>query len=184
MIVRIPMPPDQTDRYPHQGGHYRTYTNSIFINKTILVPIYEEQYDTTALRIYREQLPGYQVVGINCNSIIPSLGALHCITKTVGVSDPLWIAHPRLRDVADTVAAYPVIAEIRHRTGIASATLHVRARGVMGYTAIPMVLSDTAQAIWTADIPAFAAGTEVQYYIEAVSLSGRAQVRPIVVSNR
>ena len=178
-IVRIPMPPDQNGRYPNQGGNYRTYTNSIFINKTILVPTYEERYDTTALRIYREHLPGYNVVGINCNAIIPSLGALHCITKTVGVSDPLWISHARLRDVADTVTAYPVLAEIRHRTGIASATLHVRAKGDTVYTALPMTLADTANAIWTADMPAYPAGTEVHYYIEALANSGRTQVRPL-----
>lgn len=178
-IVRIPMPPDQNGRYPHQGGNYRTYTNSIFINKTILVPTYEERYDTTALRIYREQLPGYTVVGINCNAIIPSLGALHCITKTIGVSDPLWISHASLRDIADTVPAYPVSAEIRHRTGIASATLRMKANGDSIYAALPMTLSDTANSTWTATMPAYPAGTEVQYYIEAVAQSGRTQVRPL-----
>ena len=50
-IIRMPMPPDQFDRYPDDNGYYRTYTNSLFINKTIIVPIYEEQYDTTALAI-------------------------------------------------------------------------------------------------------------------------------------
>jgi agmatine/peptidylarginine deiminase len=74
------MPP-QNNLYPNNGGDYRTYTNSIIINKTVIVPTYETYYDTTALRIYREAMPGYNVVSINCNSIIPSLGAIHCITK-------------------------------------------------------------------------------------------------------
>ena len=108
------MPPEN-NQYPDQGGDYRTYTNSIFINKTILVPIYEEKYDTTALRIYRENLPGYNVVGINCNSIIPQLGALHCITKLVGTPDPLYIAHARLRDTEITDQDFEVNAVIRHR---------------------------------------------------------------------
>src|SRR5690606_28252509 len=106
-------------------------------------------------------------------------GALHCITKTVGVRDPLWISHARLRDVADTVLTYPVMAEIRHRTGIASATLHVRAKGDTIYTALPMSLVDTTNAIWAADMQGFPAGTDVQYYIEAVAQSGRTQVRPL-----
>ena len=78
------MPPDQNGQYP-PSGQYRTYTNSFIVNKTVIVPTYEYQYDTTAIRIYRDAMPGYNVVGINCNSIIGSLGAIHCIMKEVGV---------------------------------------------------------------------------------------------------
>lgn len=178
-IVRIPMPPEGT-RYPDEGGDYRTYTNSIFINKTILVPTYEEKYDTTALRIYRENLPGYNVVGINCNAIIPSLGALHCITKLVGTTDPLLIAHPRLRDSDNAEKEYPVTAIIKHRSGIADASLHYRVGGDSLYSVVPMILADTFQNLWTAVIPPQANGDEVQYFIHARANSGKEQVRPIV----
>lgn len=179
-IIRIPMPPDASGRYPDAGGHYRTYTNSIFVNKTILVPTYEEQYDTTALRIYQEALPGYHVVGINCNSIIPSLGALHCITKLVGVRDPLWIAHARLRDTDDTEQDYAVNAIIKHRSGIAESTLYYRLAPDSNYTAVPMVLADSASAVWAAAIPAQAERSTIQYYIHAEANSGKEQVRPLV----
>ncbi len=179
-ILRVPMPPDQLNRYPDNDGYYRTYTNSIFLNKSILVPIYEEQYDTTALRIYRENLPGYKVVGIDCNDIIPALGALHCITKLVGVNDPLWIAHARLRDTYDAQNDYPVSAKIRHRSGISDATLYYRTQNSGPYTAIAMNLSNAPENIWSAAIPAQAAGTEVQYYIHAAAQSGKQQVRPLV----
>ncbi|MFM9947789.1 MAG: agmatine deiminase family protein [Saprospiraceae bacterium] len=179
-ILDIPMPPDQLDRYPDDGGYYRTYTNSIFLNKTILVPTYEEQYDTTALRLYRENLPGYNVVGINCNQIIPALGALHCITKTVGVNDPLWIAHARLRDTYDAENDYAVTAKIRHRSGISGATLYYRTEEGAPYTAVDMSLTNGAESIWSAAIPAQPAGTEIQYYIHGTAHSGKQQVRPIV----
>lgn len=179
-VLTLPMPPDQFNRYPDDGGYYRTYTNSIFLNKTILVPTYEEQYDTTALRIYRENLPGYKVVGINCNQIIPALGALHCITKTVGVNDPLWIAHARLRDTYDAVNDYAVTAKIRHRSGISDATLYYRADEAAPYTAVGMSLVNAAENTWWASIPAQPAGTEIQYYIHATAQSGKQQVRPIV----
>lgn len=178
-IVRIPMPPEGT-RYPDEGGDYRTYTNSIFINKTILVPTYEEKYDTTALRIYRENLPGYNVVGINCNSIIPSLGALHCITKLVGTSDPLLIAHPRLRDSDDAGREYPVTAVIKHRSGIESADLFYKTSKDSIYLRVPMTIADSLDHLWTAIIPSHPAGTELQYYIHAYAYSGKEQVRPIV----
>jgi agmatine deiminase len=178
-VVRIPMPPEGT-RYPDEGGDYRTYTNSIFINKTILVPTYEEKYDTTALRIYRENLPGYNVVGINCNSIIPSLGALHCITKLVGTSDPLLIAHPRLRDSDDADKEYPVTAVIKHRSGIERADLFYRTAKDSTYSRVSMSLVDSFSNMWTAIIPSHPAGTEIQYYIHAYAHSGKEQVRPIV----
>lgn len=179
-IIRIPMPPDQNGRYPDNGGNYRTYTNAVFVNKTLLVPTYQQKYDTTALRIYRESLPGYNVVGINCNSIISQLGALHCITKLVGTNDPLLIQHARLRDVEDTVAYYPVTAYIRHRDGISEANLFYRSSTETAYSEAPMMLVDTAADIWASLIPAYPAGTEVQYYISADANDGKHQVRPIV----
>lgn len=179
-ILRLPMPPDGNGRYPNQGGSYRTYTNSIFLNKTILVPTYEEKYDTTALRIYRENLPGYNVVGINCNSIIGSLGALHCITKTVGVNKPLWIAHARLKDSNDASLEYPVTAIVKHREGVQGVELFYKASTDSAYTLASMVLVDTAASIWGGIIPPHPAGTEVQYYIHATATTGQQQVRPIV----
>lgn len=179
-IVRLPMPPDASGKYPNTGGAYRTYTNSVFVNKTVLVPTYQERYDTTALRIYRENLPGYNVVGINCNSIIGSLGAIHCITKTVGDDDPLLIAHPRLRDSDDYSLEYPVVAYIKHRDGIAAAELYYRVAPESFYTQVPMVLVDSIANSWAALIPPHPAGSEIQYYIHAIANNGKQQVRPMV----
>lgn len=179
-ILRIPMPPDQYGRYPDNNGYYRTYTNSLFINKTVIVPIYEEQYDSTALQFYREQLPGYNIVGIDCNDIIPSFGALHCITKLVGTNDPLWIAHSRLKDTYDDENDYLANAIIKHRSGISSASLFYKLNEANNYQEIPMTLTDSAQCFWSANIPAQEVGTIVQYYIQATANSGKIQVRPLV----
>ena len=179
-IIRIPMPPDVLGRYPDEGGFYRTYTNGIFVNKTYLLPIYEEQYDTIALRIYQEQLPGYTIVGIDCDQIVDNFGAIHCVTKLVGVPDPLRIAHARLRDTENSENPYRVEAIIQHRSGIANATLYYRTEPEGVYTAVPMALEDEQAALWAAAIPAQPAHTEVQYYIEAGAHSGKQQVRPMV----
>ncbi|MFN8165148.1 MAG: agmatine deiminase family protein [Bacteroidia bacterium] len=48
-VIRIPMPPDASNSYPNVGGDYRTYTNSVFVNNTIILPTYSQQYDTTAI---------------------------------------------------------------------------------------------------------------------------------------
>lgn len=178
-VVRIPMPPDANGLYPNAGGDYRTYANAVFVNKTVILPTYAQQYDTTALRIWREAMPGYRVVGIDCNSIIPSLGAIHCITKEVAAADPLLIVHQALHDTYNTVNDYTVDARLQHRSGIANATVYYRTDTLQPYQSSAMTLSNPGTNTWTGSIPAQAAGTTVYYYIEANAVSGKHQVRPL-----
>ncbi|MEZ5014720.1 MAG: agmatine deiminase family protein [Chitinophagales bacterium] len=178
-VVRIPMPPDATDDYPDDNGDYRTYTNFVFVNKTILMPAYEEAYDTTAIRILQEQLQGYRIVPINCNMIIKALGAIHCITKEVAASDPLFISHQPLSDTENTIDDYSVAARIMHRSGIQDATIYWTTDTTAAWNTADMTLTDAVTDTWTGAIPAHAAGTHIYYYIHADANSGKEQVRPI-----
>jgi agmatine/peptidylarginine deiminase len=182
-VVRIPMPPDNlnSNQYPHQNGDYLTYTNSVFVNKTVLVPTYYEKYDTTALRIYRESLPGYKIVGINCSATIPASGAIHCITNSVASKDPLLISHQQLNDLMAVKAGiFDVEAKILHRSGIQSATLYYRWDTTQAYIIKPMTFIDTINNIWTGHIsqPNYL-HDRIYYYIKAIANSGKTQVRPI-----
>jgi len=178
-IIRVPQPPNGEGLYPDEAEQYRTYTNSIFVNNTILVPTYEEQYDTTALRIYEEALPGYNVVGIDCEFLSKYYGAIHCITKLIGVSDPLLIAHARLRDQPPSESGFLVDAIIRHRSGIAEARLFYRKKGESDYGSTSMELYNEAEAIWRGLIPPYETGDVIEYYIEAVAGDGKVQRRPM-----
>lgn len=184
-IIRIPMPPSTGGSYPGSpfgNGYYRTYTNCVFINKTVIVPTYREEYDTTALRILQESLPGYNIVGIDCDNsgsnIISQSGAIHCITNTIGVSDPLLIRHQNLTDTYNTTTPYQVDALVKHKSGIASANLYFSTDLSGVFFSVPM--TDTGNDIWTANIPAQTAGSHVYYYVEGNANSGKTQVRPIV----
>jgi agmatine/peptidylarginine deiminase len=173
-VVRIPMPP-HNGNYP-PTGQYRTYTNSVFVNKTVIVPTYEYRYDTTALRIYREALPGYNIVGIDCNSIIGSLGAIHCITKEIGVSEPVFISHSALRNTSNTSQPYEVKAFIKSKSGISSAKVFWSVDTANGFNQINMTQTgDTFRAY----IPAQQLNTKVYYYISASSVSGRTVTKPL-----
>lgn len=176
-VVRVLMP-DDNNLYPHNGGDYFTYTNSSFINKTIILPVYGISEDSTAIRIYRESLPGYNVVPINCASMIGALGALHCITKEIGTSDPLLISHQPLENTTDTVNSYVVNSLIQHRSGINDATLFWRTDTLMGWNSSNMSFTGTGNN-WSGLIPAQLVGTTVYYYIAANSVSGKSQVRPM-----
>jgi agmatine/peptidylarginine deiminase len=176
-VVRIPMPPDQNGQYP-PSGQYRTYTNSFIVNKTVIVPTYEYQYDTTALRIYRDAMPGYNVVGINCNSIIGSLGAIHCIMKEVGVSEPVWISHAKMDSVVYEADSIAISAVTKTKSGIANASIHWTIDTTLGFTSSIMqfVSGDSAVGF----IPPQIDSTVIYYYISATSNSGRTVTKPLV----
>lgn len=180
-IIRVPQPPDQqnANKYPNNGGSYLTYTNSSIINKTIIVPQYYEKYDTTALRIFRDAMPGYNVVGINSYSTIDASGSLHCITHSIGTTDPLLIVHQNLPNTNNTTNPYEVNARIQHRSGIKTATLYYTTKLNTAYSTANMTLTNASTNTWTGSIPPFPAGTRVYYYIEANSNSGKKQVRPM-----
>jgi agmatine deiminase len=177
-VVRIQMPPSATGNFP-PNAPYRTYANMVFVNKTLLVPTYYQQYDTTNLRILREALPGYKVVGINCNSMISASGALHCITKQIGVNDPLLIQHQPLRDVADDYEPFEVQARILHRSGVASAQLWYTTDTAQGYSPATMTLTDAANNTWTGQIPAQQSDATIFYYIAATAQNGKTLTRPL-----
>ncbi len=91
-VVWIDAPPSTSGSYPDTGGYYRTFSNSIFINKSIIVPIYRPEVDGPALAQYQELLPGYNIVGVDVDNpdenLISLFGAIHCLTHTIGVEDP------------------------------------------------------------------------------------------------
>ncbi|MCF8296456.1 MAG: agmatine deiminase family protein [Saprospiraceae bacterium] len=182
-VVRIPMPPDNTYsyKYPNQGGDYLTYTNGVFVNKTYIVPTYYEQYDTTALRILKESLPAYKVIGINCSSTIPASGAIHCITNSIASYDPLLISHQELDAMYGVKNPGYVEARIQHRSGISEARVYFRTDTLMAWDSLNMFFADTINNIWQSQAFPMGIGqpTKFDYFIKAKSNSGKQQVRPI-----
>jgi agmatine deiminase len=175
-VVRIPMPPDASGLYP-PSGNYRTFTNSVIINKTVIVPTYQYQYDTTALRIYREAMPGYNIVGIDCNQTITALGAIHCIVKEVGSMNPLFISHAKLPDTIEVTGPYQVKAYFNNKSGIANASVYWTTDTTQGYSPVQMTtfIGDTLAA----SIPWQPNGTRVFYYVSAQSNNGKSITKPI-----
>ena len=180
-VVRIPMPNSTSGLYPDNGGSYRTYSNAVFVNNTILFPTYREQYDTIAYRIWGEICPGYTLVGIDCDNngsnIIAQSGAIHCITHTIGVEDPLLISHQPLDDTYDDIYPYPVSAYMNHRSEISNAKLYWKTSIQTDFIVAEMSASGSNN--WTALIPAQQVGTTIQYYVEGESTSGKILTRPM-----
>ncbi|MBU6300278.1 MAG: agmatine deiminase family protein [Verrucomicrobia bacterium] len=78
-VVRMPMPPPV-------DGRFRSYTNVAFANDVLLVPLYpgiDDHLDRRALSIYRELMPGREVVGVDIMEMSTLGGGLHCMTCNV-----------------------------------------------------------------------------------------------------
>lgn len=173
----IDAPPSTSGAYPDSGGYYRTFTNSVFVNKTVLVPTYRPEVDEDALALYQELLPGYNIVGINVENMISGGGAIHCITHTIGVSDPLWIVHEKIKE-SNTNINIPVEAMIKHISGIAEAKVYWRVSGSDSFEEDS--LAYWSDDNWTTNITVPSSANEIEYYIWAEANSGKTMTRPIV----
>lgn len=180
-IERIPAPPSTSGSYPDTGGYYRTFTNAVFINKTVIIPTYRPEVDAPAIAQWEEMLPGYNIVGIDVDNsgenLISLLGAIHCITHTIGVDQPLWIVHQPV-DQADSNATVSIDASIKHISGVQSAQAFYREIGAGAFVSMPM--SPLGDDLWTADLVMPSGVTQVEYYIQAQANSGKVLARPIV----
>jgi agmatine/peptidylarginine deiminase len=181
-IVRVPMPPSTSGAYAPSAS-YRTYSNFIILNKTVIMPVYRQEYDTTAVRIIKEAMPGYKIVTIDADNtganLIGQGGVIHCITHSVGVSDPLRIVHDYLDNTNNTTTPYQVDAIIQHKSGIASGTIYWTSDTTQPFLPASMTLTNATTDTWTGYIPAQPAGTHIFYYIKGQANSGKQQVRPM-----
>jgi agmatine/peptidylarginine deiminase len=181
-IVRVPMPPSTSGAYAPSAS-YRTYSNFVIVNKTVIMPVYRQEYDTTAVRIIKESMPGYKVVTIDADNsganLISQGGVIHCITHSVGVTDPLRIVHNYLNDTYNSTTPYQIDAIVQHKSGIANASVYWTTDTTMPYTAASMTLTGATTDTWTGYIPAQPVGTQIFYYIKGQANSGKQQVRPM-----
>ena len=181
-IKWIDAPPSTSGSYPDTGGYYRTYSNAVFVNKSIIVPTYRPEVDEPALDYLRELLPGYNVVGIDVDNsnepLIASLGAIHCITHTIGVDEPLWIVHQPINEVPTSNTSVSINAMIKHISGINNATVYWREAGESEFNQLSMTtISDDN---WSVDLLIPSGAESIEYYIEAEANSGKSLARPLV----
>ncbi|HMN67664.1 MAG TPA: agmatine deiminase family protein [Bdellovibrionales bacterium] len=66
---------------PRPSHPYETYVNSLLVNDTVFVPVFNEPSDEQALDVYRGQ--GLNVVPVETIELAnEGLGSIHCITMT------------------------------------------------------------------------------------------------------
>jgi agmatine deiminase len=77
-VVTLPMPVPvyyEAQRLP------ASYANFYIANGVVLVPVFDDPHDATAVRTLEELFPRRRVVGINARAMVWGLGAFHCVTQ-------------------------------------------------------------------------------------------------------
>ena len=166
------------------GNDVASYTNSLILNKKVLVPTFNQsQYDNAALQAYRDAMPGYEVLGIYYSGWLTD-DALHC--RALGVADfyMLRLAHIPIVEWHDySPIEIRAFIDDRSETGLKSDSLLVYWRaypaGAPPPGFAPVLMSADVQPDWySAEIPVQGNGRTVDYYIHAVDMSGRREGMP------
>ncbi|MDR0969189.1 MAG: agmatine deiminase family protein [Lentimicrobiaceae bacterium] len=172
--------------YPYQvyrvfePGNYQVtpYTNSIILNHKVLVPVSGTQYDAAALEVYREAMPGYEIIGITWNDWLNS-DALHCRSKGIADLGMLFIDHRPLfgeQTKQDSIAITSKIIAYSGEDFVSDSVLVFYSINGGAYQTAPMSESGTDQ--FTGYIKGFDSEDEISYYVFAKDESGRRLTQP------
>jgi len=186
----------KTGRYAKE--QLAAYTNSIILNKTIYVPLFHIKEDEAAIKTWQDAMPGYTVKGFEFNlkdePIVSkemkehyynnygwnSGDALHCRTRAVWDAQMIFITTKRIDAVVDVAHKNIVYTSIidYSKKGLVPAKneLYWRVAGESTWKAIP--LHQLPSQHYFAEIPYHTSGKTVEYYISAVSNSGRIETQP------
>jgi agmatine deiminase len=164
----------------YSGNNTAAYTNSLILNRKILVPLFGISSDSAALNAIQAAMPGYEVLGFSYGSWY-YYDALHC--RTMGIFDRhmLRIWHRPLDEYMLQSAEFPidVMIDDRSEAGLMADSLRVCWRVSGELTWHPVVLTATAGPdSFTAGIPWQLPGTTVEYFITAADSSGRRETLP------
>lgn len=82
-LVELPIPAPIYD--PEDGTRLpATYANFLIVDKTVLLPVYGQPLpDATARMAVMAAMPDYEIICIDCNSLIRQHGSLHCATMQI-----------------------------------------------------------------------------------------------------
>ena len=175
------------------------YTNSIIVNKTIYVPLFHIKEDSAALKTWQKVLPGYTVKGFEFDlkdePIVSqdmkdhytnlygwnSGDALHCRTRAVWDAQMLFITTKRIDaevDAGHKNIVYTSIIDYSKKGLVNGKTaLFWRVVGEKDWNTIPFTQADGRQHFY-AEIPYHTSGKTIEYYVSAVSNSGRMETQP------
>ncbi len=81
-IIALPMP----ERLVFDGERLpASYANFLILNRSVLVPVFNDPNDRIALNLISECFPGREIIGISAIDLIWGFGTLHCLSQQIPV---------------------------------------------------------------------------------------------------
>ncbi len=164
----------------YAGDATAAYTNSLILNRKVLVPLFGIPADADALATYRDAMPGHDVIGVPYDGWY-HYDALHC--RVMGLFDPgmLRLLHARVDPVQPAGQPVRIAAWIDDRSGsglpAGGQVLRWRLAGDHTWQQTPLAATAAADS-FAAWIDAQAPGAEVEYRLSATDASGRMATLP------
>jgi agmatine/peptidylarginine deiminase len=158
----------------------RGYSNTLFLNNKVLVPLFNDSTDSLALETYREAMPGHEVQGFYHGGF--SYGdALHCRTHEMADRYMLRIVHVPLFDMENTGMDYQLKANVIPYSDLplVSGTPRIYWK-VEGGSYNAETMTHMGGNIYQGSIPRQPDGTDVFYFINAEDESGRIESHPYI----
>ena len=168
------------------GSIISPYTNSLILNKKVLVPMGSNStYNEGALNIYRQAMPGYEVIGVTNNSYWDgwlNTDALHCRTRGVMDFNMFYVDHRNVvfgeQEWQDSIAITSKF--------IAYSGAELKQDSLLVYYSIDGGEYQTAAMTATGNpdeyvgyIKGYQAKSEVKYYVFGADESNRRYQQPV-----
>lgn len=179
--------PYRVYRVEEPGGYtLAPYTNSLILNHSVYVPLgTNSTYNEQALAIYREAMPGYEIVGVTNNDYSISwenTDALHCRTRGVMDFDMLFVDH---RDVVFGEQEWQESIAITSKF-IAYSGEELKQDSLLVYYSIDGGDYQVAHMTATGNpdeyvgyITGYQGGSEIDYYVFGADESGHRYTQPV-----
>jgi agmatine deiminase len=163
----------------YSGNNAAAYTNSLILNKKVLVPLFGIPEDQQALQVYEQAMPGYEVIGFQWSAWY-HYDALHCRVMGIFDREMLRIEHKPLRGELwfEGLPALKVRVDARSGAGLIAGSQQLlwRAHGDLNWNAEPLLSIPETDSLM-AYLPA-ETGVTYEYYIAASDSSGRSEHHP------
>jgi len=170
--------------YEPGGNTLAPYTNSLILNHTVFVPLGSNTtHNNNALAVYREAMPGYEIIGVTGASSTPweNTDALHCRTRGVMDFDMLFVDHREVlfgeQPMQDSIAITSKF--------IAYSGANLKQDSLLVYYSIDNGDYQTAKMLptgnpyeYTGYIKGYHYGSSVDYYVFGADESGHRYKQP------
>jgi agmatine/peptidylarginine deiminase len=167
-VIRIPAPPKADGSWSTtQNDEMRTYTNSLIINNTVIVPSYNlPEWDNNAKAIYTAAMPGYTVEMVDSRMLTILGGAVHCITREVPAQHFSRIIHEKVAGAIDYTESVNIHCQATSDTLVQTMWLYYRNSGEEQFTKTAVQLTCPTHY---GTIPNIQPTDTIDYYLELIT---------------